>query len=79
MDQLNHKSNTASTTISIMLKGGCTMNIHASIVPSITGTILRRPVKCMSLQNWEHQWNEENLADLFPTEIETATIGTSDW
>lgn len=56
-----------------MLKGGCTMNIHASIVPSITGTILRRPVKCKSLQNWEHLWNEENLADSFPTEKETAT------
>lgn len=62
------KQHTASTTISIMIKGGCTMNIHASIVPSNTGTILRRPVKCKSLQNFEHLRNEENLADSFPIE-----------
>ena len=50
------------------------MNINASVVPSITGSILRRPVQCKSLQNWEHLWNEENLADLFPIEKETTTI-----
>ena len=50
------------------------MNISASVVPSITGSILRRPVQCKYLQNWEHLWNEENLADSFPTEKETTTI-----
>ena len=65
---------TAETTIGIMLKGGSVMNIRASVVPSITGSILRRPVQCKYLQNWEHLWNEENLADSFPTEKETTTI-----
>ena len=50
------------------------MNISASVVPSITGSILRRPVQCKYLQNWEHLWNEENLADSFPAETETTTI-----
>ena len=50
------------------------MNISASVVLSITGSILRRPVQCKSLQNWEHLWNEGNLADLFPIETETTTI-----
>ena len=53
---------TAETTIGIMLKGGSVMNIRASVVPSITGSILRRPVQCKYLQNWEHLWNEETLA-----------------
>ena len=50
------------------------MNISASVVPSITGSILRRPVQSKYLQNWEHLWNEENLADSFPTEKETTTL-----
>ena len=50
------------------------MNINASVVPSITGSILRRPVQCKSIQNWEHLWNDENLADSFPTEKEKTTI-----
>lgn len=37
---------TSETTIGIMLKGGSIMNICASVVPSITGSILRRPVQC---------------------------------
>ena len=51
------------------------MNISVSIVPSICGDILRRPVKCKSksLQNWKHLWNGENLADFFPSEKETTT------
>ena len=68
------KQPTTLTTVGIMLKGGSIMNISVSIVPSICGSILRRPVKCKSLQNWEHLWNEENLADSFPTEKETTTI-----
>ena len=68
------KQPTTLTTAGIMLKGGSIINISASIVPSICGSILRRPVKCKSLQNWEHLWNEENLADSFPTEKETTTI-----
>ena len=50
------------------------MNINASVVPSITGSILKRLVQCKSIQNWEHLWNEENLADSFPTEKEDTTI-----
>ena len=50
------------------------MNINASVVPSITGSILRRLVQCKSIQNWEHLWNEENLADSFPTEKAETTI-----
>ncbi|MEW8544133.1 MAG: DUF1759 domain-containing protein, partial [Candidatus Thiodiazotropha sp.] len=65
---------TRETNIGIMLKGGSVMNISASVVPSITGSILRRPVQCKSLSNWEHLWNEDNLADSFPTEKETTTI-----
>ena len=65
---------TAETTIGILLKGGSIMNINASVVPSTTGSILRRPVQCKSIQNWEHLWNEENLADSFPTEKEETTI-----
>ena len=64
----------AETTISILLKGGSMMNINASVVPSITGSILRRPVQCKSIQNWEHLWNEENLADSSPTEKEETTF-----
>ena len=64
---------TTDTTVGIMLKGRSIMNINASVVPSITGSILRRPVQCKALQNWEHLWNEENLADSFPTEKETTT------
>ena len=58
---------TSETTIGIMLKGGNVMNINASVVPSITGSILRRPVRCKYLQNWEHLWNEDNMTDSFPT------------
>ena len=65
---------TSETTIGIMLKGGNVMNINASVVPSITGSILRRPVQCKYLQNWEHLWNEDNMADSFPTVKETTTI-----
>ena len=65
---------TSETTIGVMLKGGNVMNINASIVPSITGSILRRPVQCQYLQNWEHLWNEDNMADSFPTVKETTTI-----
>ena len=50
------------------------MKITANVVPSITGSILRRPVQCKSIQNWEHLWNTENLADSFPTEKEETTI-----
>ena len=42
---------TAETTIGILLKGGSIMNINASVVPSITGSILRRPVQCKFIQN----------------------------
>ena len=66
---------TAETTIAIMLKGGSTMNINANVVPSITGSIIRRPTQCKSIQNWEHLWNKENLADSLPTEKEETTIG----
>ena len=65
---------TTDTTVGIMLKGGSIMNINVSVVPSITGSILRCLVQCKALQNWEHLWNEENLADSFPTENETTKI-----
>ena len=44
------KQPTTLTTVGIMLKGGSIMNISASIVPSICGLILRRPVKCVSTE-----------------------------
>ena len=50
------------------------MSINTSVVPSITGSILRCPVQCKSIQNWEHLLNEENLAHSFPTEKEETTI-----
>ena len=68
------KQPTTMTTIHIMLKGGGMMNINASIVPSICGTLTRRPIQYKSLHNWEHLWNEENLADSLPTKRENTTI-----
>ena len=65
---------TAETTIGIMLKGGSTMNINANVVPSITGSIIRRPIQSKSIQNWEHLWKKENLADSLPTEKEETTV-----
>ena len=50
------------------------MTINASAVPGITGSILRCPVQCKSIQNWEHLWNEGNVDDSFPTEKEETTI-----
>ena len=68
------KQPTTMTTIDIMLKGGGIMNISASIVQSICGSLTRRPIQYKSLQNWEHLWNEENLADSLPTKKENTTI-----
>ena len=68
------KQPTIVTTIDIMLKGGGIMNIKASIVPSICGTLTRCPIQYKSLQNWEYLWNEENLADSLPTKRENTTI-----
>ena len=50
------------------------MNINASVMLSIIGSILRRSVQCKSIQNWEHMWYKENMADSFPTEKEETTI-----
>ena len=50
------------------------MNINASVMLSIIGSILRRSVQCKSIQNWEHMWYEEYIADSFPTEKEETTI-----
>lgn len=44
------------------------------MIPSITGSIYRHPVNRATLKNWEHLWNEDNLADSLPTEKETTTI-----
>ena len=68
------KQPTTMTTIDIMLKGGGIININASIVPSICGTLTRRPLQYKSLQNWEYLWNEENLSDSSPTKRENTTI-----
>ena len=73
-EKKNQTQKRAETTIGILLKGGNIMNINASVVLSITGSILRRPVQCKSIQSWELLWNEENLADSFPTEKEETTI-----
>ena len=71
------KQPTTMTTIDIMLKGGGIMNIKASVVPSICGTLTRRLIQYKSLQNWEYLWNEEKLADSLPTKRENKTIDLS--
>ena len=44
------------------------------MIPSITGSMQRRPFDTSCLQNWEYLWKDNVLADTIPTGIETSTI-----
>ena len=50
------------------------MKSNANVVPKITGTVLRRPVKIEKYQNWEYLWSKFSLADTLPVVKETSTI-----
>ena len=50
------------------------MKSNANVVPKITGTVLRRPVKIEKYQNWEYLWSKFSIADTLPVVKETSTI-----
>lgn len=61
-------------TLKMKLADGNFMTIDANVVPKITGTVLRRPVKIEKCQNWEYLWSKFILADTLPVVQETSTI-----
>ena len=56
------------------LKDGSVLKITANVIPSITGSMQRRPFNTSCLQNWKYLWKDKALADTLPTELETSTI-----
>jgi hypothetical protein len=56
------------------LADGNFMTIDANVVPKITGTVLKWPVKIEKYQNWEYLWSKFSIADTLPVVKETSTI-----
>lgn len=65
---------TPSTVVDIELRDGSVLKISANVVPSITGSIQRRPFNTNCLKYWEYLWKENALADTLPSERESSTI-----
>lgn len=65
---------TVSTKLKIKLKNGNDLLITANIVPTITGTIYRKPVNLCKQDIFKSMTQHLNLADTLPTEVETDTI-----
>ena len=56
------------------MKGGDDMEISANIVPNITGTIQRKPVRIEKINDFVSLTENLNLADTVPTVTELGTI-----
>ena len=65
---------TPSTVLDIKLRNGSILKITANVIPSITGSVQRRPFDTKCLKNWEFLWTEGALADTIPNEQESTTI-----
>ena len=65
---------TPSTVLDIKLRNGSILKITANVIPSITGSVQRRPFDTKCLKNWKFLWTEGALADTIPNEQENTTI-----
>lgn len=65
---------TPSTVLELQLRDGTFFKLTANVIPSITGSVQRRPFNADCLNNWNYLWKENSLADTLPNEREDATI-----
>jgi len=65
---------TKSTTIGIKLSNGSNITLTANIVPTISGTVHRRPLPVFVSNQMEYLVNSVQLADTIPTKQETSSI-----
>lgn len=65
---------TYTTTLSLKLKNGESMNISASIAPVISGDLQRRKIVMSSMKNFSHLLNTLELADSLPKECESISL-----
>ncbi|XP_071158950.1 uncharacterized protein [Mytilus edulis] len=65
---------TQKVSLKIRLKDGVCMLIDANVVPKITGSILRRPLKMDDRENVKYLCNNLQLADTLPSSLESSTI-----
>ncbi|CAG2200106.1 unnamed protein product [Mytilus edulis] len=65
---------TQKVSLKIKLKDGVCMLIDANVVPKITGSILRRPLKMDDRENVKYLCNNLQLADTLPSSLESSTI-----
>ena len=65
---------TPSTVLDIKLKNASILKITANVIPSITGSVQRRPFETKCLKNLEFLRTEGALADTIPNEQESTTI-----
>ena len=64
---------TPSTVLDIKLRNDSILKITANVIPSITGSVQRRPFDTKCLKNWEFLWTAGALADTIPNEQESST------
>ncbi|XP_045205909.2 uncharacterized protein LOC123558098 [Mercenaria mercenaria] len=65
---------TMSTKLNVRLKDGQEMTITANIVPNITGSIQRKPVKISDRVGFDSLVKNLDLADTMPKDIQTGTV-----
>ena len=65
---------TPSTVLDIKLRNGSILKITANVIPSIKGSVKRRPFETKCLKNWEFLRTEGALADTISNDQESTTI-----
>ena len=71
---VTQKIKSPSTKVNITLRNGHSLQIHANVVPSITGDVYRGPIHAASLQKGDRFLNQFDLADTLPCQRESSTI-----
>ena len=67
---------TPSSVLNTELKDGSVLKLTANVIPSITGSMQRRPFNTSCLQNWEYLWKGNAHSDTLPRELESSR---EDW
>ena len=65
---------TVQTKLNIMLKNAQYLETSVNIVPVISGSVQRKPLRFCNTQNIDHLMRSLDMADSIPAETETSAI-----